>query len=61
VEWPIAMMLEGFKEKKGFSRENSWQHKNTMNILVFSAPMDLIYSISSRQNVIGSWCEQGAF
>jgi hypothetical protein len=23
VEWPIAMMLEGSKEKREFSRENS--------------------------------------
>ena len=23
VEWPIAMVLEGSKEKRGFSRENS--------------------------------------
>jgi hypothetical protein len=23
VEWPIEMMLEGSKEKRGFSRENS--------------------------------------
>jgi hypothetical protein len=22
VEWPIAMMLEGSKEKRGFSRKN---------------------------------------
>jgi hypothetical protein len=23
VEWPIAMVLEGFKEKRGFSKKNS--------------------------------------
>jgi hypothetical protein len=54
VEWPTTMVLEGVKEKRGFSRKDSCSITIPSIFLFLITPMALIYRVHSWENVIGS-------